>query len=148
MGTVSLARIWCFLPFSAMIVRALQERSYEKNRGNYLTYESSLQSYDTHESTYKWLSLIRWLMYAYANEPCPLVICLHVIGQIEKLISIYVMGHMAYLIFFPVGWAGRSTQWVHIVTVIHKPDTPRHYTRWRTLAWCVTCFSSNFHEYS
>merc|ERR1712045_1067306 len=62
-GTVSLARIWCFLPFSAMIVRALQERSYEKNRGNYLTYESSLQSYDTHESTYKWLSLIRWLMY-------------------------------------------------------------------------------------
>ena len=62
-GTVSLARIWCFLPFSAMIVRALQERSYEKNRGNYLTYESSLQSYDTHVSTYKWLSLIRWLMY-------------------------------------------------------------------------------------
>ena len=62
-GTVSLARIWCFLPFSAMIVRALQERLYEKNRGNYLTYEPSLQSYDTHVSTYKWLSLIRWLMY-------------------------------------------------------------------------------------
>ena len=88
------------MPFFAMIVRVLQERSYEKNRGNYLTYESSLQSYDTHVSTYKWLSLIRWLMYAYANEPCPLVICLYVIGQIEKLISVYVMGHMAYLIIF------------------------------------------------
>ena len=62
-GTVSLARIWCVLPFSAMIVRALQERSYEKNRGNYFTYESSLQSYDTHVSTYKWLSLIRRLMH-------------------------------------------------------------------------------------
>ena len=47
-GTVSLAWIWCFLPFSAAIVRALQERSYEKNRGNYLTYESSLQSHDIH----------------------------------------------------------------------------------------------------
>ena len=99
-GTVSIARIWCFLPFSAMIVRALQERSYEKNRGNYLTYELSLQSYDTHVSTCKWLSLIRWLMYAYANEPCPLVICLYVIGQIEKIISVYVMGHMAFLIIF------------------------------------------------
>ena len=46
--------------------------------------------------------------------------------------------------FFPVGWTGRSTQWVHIVTVIHKPDTPRHYARWRTLAWCVTCFFQGF----
>ena len=57
-GTVSLALIWCFLPFSATIVRALQERSYEKNRGNYLTYDSSLQSHDTHVSTYKWLRFI------------------------------------------------------------------------------------------
>ena len=41
-----------------MIVRALQERSYEKNRGNYLTYESSLQSHYIHVSTYKWLRFL------------------------------------------------------------------------------------------